>query len=84
MRNSITSEELPTPISSTAAEQIEDRLKAYRARAFIIADEGRSEKSDSGQKNARLQSCSIPLWGVGNWNPYTKHPNRAYHRRPGI
>ncbi len=42
--NSITSEELPTPISPTAAEQIETRLKAYRARAFIIADEGRERE----------------------------------------
>ncbi len=42
--NSITSEELPTPISSVAAEQIEKRLKAYRARAFIIADEGRERE----------------------------------------
>jgi len=42
--NSIASEELVTSISATAAEQIETRLKKYRARAFIIADEGRERE----------------------------------------
>ncbi len=42
--NSITSDEVPTGISRVAAEQIEARLKVYRARAFFIADEGREKE----------------------------------------
>jgi len=44
VHNSVTSEEVPTGISRVAAEQIETRLKAYRARAFFIADEGREKE----------------------------------------
>lgn len=92
VNNSITTEEVPTTISPTVAEQIETRLKAYRARAFLIADEGREREittavrrmhvfnpvpSRFGQWSSGSRTQNIPTVRIIE-DPVFKRSDRSY------
>jgi len=68
-KDSVTIDGKPTPISSVFAEQIEARLTAYRARAFIIADEGREREITTAIRRMHVFN-PVPsrygAWASGN------------------
>ena len=73
VRESISSEDVPTSITPEVAEQIETRLKKYRARAFIIADEGREKEITSAIRRMHVFN-PIPS-RYGQWAPGQRTQN---------
>jgi len=73
VKDSISVAERPTAISAEAAEQIETRLQRYRARAFIIADEGRESEITTAIRKMHIYN-PIPS-KYGEWSPGTRTQN---------
>jgi hypothetical protein len=73
VHSSICTNDMYTEISPEMAEQIEKRLNVYRARAFIIADEGREREITAAIRKMHVYN-PIPS-RYGEWAPGQRTQN---------
>jgi hypothetical protein len=73
VRETASSDQAPLPLTSGIAEQIETRLNAYRARAFIIADEGHEREITTALRKMHVFN-PIPS-RFGTWASGTRTQN---------
>lgn len=92
VKEAVSSDAVPTPVTPEIAEQTEMRLMAFRARAFIIADEGHEREITTALRKMHVFN-PIPsrygAWPTGTRtqniptvriieDPVFKHSHRSY------